>query len=309
MAILLAPISGSADEWKRLLAAALPGVDIRLLAELGDPADIDVAAIARVPPGLLAKLPNLRLVVSLMAGQETLLADPALPRDVPIARVDNPEGDPMMSETALLHVLRHHRLLPEYALAQQRREWKRLPVLRADERRVGVLGLGPIGLAAAKCLGDHGFKVAAWARSARTIDGIEVYAGRDRLAAFLARSEIVVNLLPLTSETRDILDRAAFAAMPKGSALVNLARGAHVVERDLLRALDEGPLAAATLDVFREEPLSGESPLWAHPRITIMPHVSRRHDAADVVPRIAAQVRRFQRGEIPLQLVDRAAGY
>jgi glyoxylate/hydroxypyruvate reductase A len=309
MALLISPIGGPSPEWKRLFAAEMPGLEVRMFPEIGDPAEIEAAAIARIPPGTLAAMPKLRLIISLMAGQETLLADRTLPAHVPIVRCGNPDGDRMMSETALLHVLRHHRLLPEYQLAQQRREWKRLPVLRTGERKVGVLGLGQIGLGIAKYLRDHGFATAGWARTKRDVEGIEVFAGRDQLAKFLGRSEIVVNMLPMTRETENILDRAAFAAMPKGAAVVNLARGQHVVDRDLIAALDEGQLAAATLDVFREEPLGKESPLWAHPRITVMPHVSRRHDPIDIVPRIAENLRRLASGEPLLQMVDREAGY
>jgi glyoxylate/hydroxypyruvate reductase A len=309
MALLISPIGRPSPEWKRLFAAEMPGLEVRVFPEIGDPAEIEAAAIARIPPGTLAAMPKLRLIISLMAGQETLLADRTLPADVPIVRCGNPDGDQMMSETALLHVLRHHRLLPDYQLAQQRREWKRLPVLRTAERKVGVLGLGQIGLGIAKYLRDHGFLTAGWARTKRAIEGIEVYAGRDQLGAFLGRSEIVVNMLPMTGETENILDRAAFAAMPKGGAVVNLARGQHVVDRDLIAALDEGHLAAATLDVFREEPLGKESPLWGHPRITVMPHVSRRHDPIDIVPRIAENLRRLASGEPLLQPVDRQAGY
>ncbi len=309
MAILLAPISGPESDWRPLLAKALPGRDVRYYPEAGDIAAIDIAAVARVPRGFLASLPNLRLICSLFAGQEGLLADPTLPKGVPIVRTGNLDGDRMMDENALMHVLRHHRGLPEYALAQQRREWARKRVLRPYERTVGVMGLGPIGLGVAKCLSNHGFKTAAWARSKRALDGIEVFAGPGELAAFLGRSEIVVCLLPLTRETENILDRAAFAAMPKGGAVINLARGQHIVEGDLVAAIDEGHLNSATLDVFREEPLPKESPLWAHPRITVMPHVSRRHDPGDIVPRIAEHVLRLERGEKPQQLVDRELGY
>lgn len=309
MALLLAPIGGGTPEWRRLLAAELPGLDIRMFPEIGEPGDIDIAAVARVPPGTLASLPKLRLIISLFAGQETLLADRTLPAHVPIVRAGNPAGDAMMNENALLHVLRHHRLLPEYHLAQQRRQWKRLAVLRTSERKIGVMGLGQIGLGTAKYLRDHGFDTAGWSRTAKPADGIAVYHGREQFSDFLGRSEIVVNLLPLTSATENILGRAAFAAMPKGAALINLARGQHVVDRDLVDALDSGHLAAATLDVFREEPLGKESPLWQHPRITVMPHVSRRHDPVDIVPRIAENLRRLARGEPLLQTVDRAAGY
>ena len=309
MTILLAPVSGPESAWIPPLAAALPGRKIRYYPDVGDLAEIEIAAVARVPRGFLASLPNLKLICSLFAGQEALLADPTLPKNVPIVRTGDPGGDRLMDENALLHVLRHHRGLPDYALAQQRREWERKRVLRPSERTVGVMGLGPIGLSIAKCMRDHGFKTAAWARTKRAIDGIEVYAGPAELAAFLGRSEIVVCLLPLTRETENILDKRAFAAMPKGGAVINLARGQHVVEGDLMVALDEGHLSAATLDVFREEPLPKESPLWVHPRITVMPHVSRRHDPVDIVPRIVENVLHLERGEPLSQLVIRELGY
>ena len=252
--------------------------------EAGNPADIDVAAVALMPPGKLKTFPNLRLIVSLTAGAEGLLGDPELP-NVPVARASDPDGDAMMNEAALLHVLRHHRNLPAYALAQQRSEWISLPRLRADQRKVGVMGLGAIGLAAARTLARHGFKVAGWVRAPRTVDGIEVFAGRERLSAFLARSDIVLNFLPLTPETTGILNAQAFAQMPKGAAIVNLGRGAHVNEADLMAALDSDQLAGATLDVFPVEPLPKDSPLWRHPKITdysarLASHRSARSGAA-----------------------------
>jgi glyoxylate/hydroxypyruvate reductase A len=244
----------------------------------------------------------------LLAGADVLLSDPDLP-DVPIVRAGNPDGDEMMSEAALVHVLRHHRHLPAYWVAQQRCEWIALPRLRARERKVGVMGLGVIGLPVAKTLAAHGFAVAGWVRSARAHDGIETFAGREHLPAFLARSEIVVNLLPLTPETRGILNAEAFAQMPKGGAIVNLGRGAHVVEPDLMGAFDADHLAGATLDVFPVEPLPKESPLWRHPKITITPHVARRIDAGELVPNICNAIRTFQAGRPLAHLIDRKRGY
>jgi glyoxylate/hydroxypyruvate reductase A len=206
-------------------------------------------------------------------------------------------------------VLRHHRNLPAYALAQQRCEWISLPRLRAGQRKVGVMGLGSIGLAAAKALARHGFKVAGWVRTPRAVEGIEVFAGWEALSAFLARSEIVVNFLPLTQETTGILNSKAFGQMPKGAALVNLGRGAHVNEADLMAALDNDQLAGATLDVFPVEPLPKESPLWRHPKITIIPHASRRIEPRDLVPRIIEAMQRLKSGEPQRDLVDRARGY
>jgi glyoxylate/hydroxypyruvate reductase A len=308
MALLLNAFFGKPEDWRRLFAAEMPQLDLRIWPDAGDPAGIEVAAVAALPPGRLKAFPNLRLIVSLLAGAEALLRDPELP-DVPIVRAGNPDGDAMMNEAALLHVLRHHRNLPAYLLAQQRCEWISLPRLRAQERKVGVMGLGAIGLAAAKTLARHGFQVAGWVRSPRAADGIEIFHGREQLPAFLARSEIVVNFLPLTPETTGILDARAFAQMPKGAALVHLGRGAHVVEADLIAALDGDRLAGATLDVFPVEPLPKDSPLWGHPKITVIPHASRRIEPGDLVPRVCDAVRRLHAGA-PLQhMVDRRRGY
>jgi glyoxylate/hydroxypyruvate reductase A len=308
MALLLNAFFGKPEDWRRLFAAEMPELDVRIWPDAGDPAEIDVAAVASLPPGRLKAFPNLRMVVSLLAGAEALLADPSLP-EVPIVRAGNPDGDAMMSEAALLHVLRHHRHLPAYLLAQQRCEWISLPRLRAQERSVGVMGLGAIGLAAAKVLARHGFKVAGWVRSARSGDGIDVLHGREQLPAFLSRSEIVVNFLPLTPETSGILDATAFALMPRGSAIVNLGRGAHLVEPDLIAALDADHLAGATLDVFPVEPLPKDSPLWRHPKITIIPHASRRIEPRDLVPRVCEAIRRLESGGSLQNLIERERGY
>ena len=308
MALLLSPTRGSSG-WHERFATELPDLELRLWPDAGNRDDIEILACSHLPAGALASFPRLKLIIALAAGTERLLADPALPPDVAITRVGDPAGDAMMDETTLLHVLRHHRNLPAYALAQTRGEWLSLPILRPDQRRVGVMGLGPIGMSAAMTLRDHGFPVAGWVRHARSIDGIEVFSGSDQLESFLARSEIVVNLLPLTPETTGILCRRTFAQMPKGAAFINLGRGGHVVEADLMAALDEGHIADATLDVFSVEPLPKESPLWQHRQITITPHSARRLDPLDLVPRICNAVRRLRAGEPQEQPVDRARGY
>ena len=308
MALLLTPIFGGPEAWRRAFAAAMPDLEVRIWPDAGDPADIEAVAIVALPPGTLRAFPNLRLILSLTAGTDSLLRDPELP-DVPIVRAGDPAGDAMMSETALLHVLRHHRNMPEYLRAQARREWKRLPVRRASERNVGVMGLGTIGLACAEAIASIGFKVAGWVRQPRAAGDIEIFAGRDRLAAFLARSEILLNLLPLTAETRGIINAETLQALPVGAAIINLGRGEHIVEADLMAALDSGHLAAATLDVYPVEPLPSDSPLWAHPKITVMPHVARRLDPSDLAPRVCAILRDFRDGKPLSQRVDRARGY
>jgi glyoxylate/hydroxypyruvate reductase A len=308
MALLLTPLFGSAEVWRREFAAAMPELEIRIWPEAGDPAAIEAAAIWALPPGELRKLPNLRLILSLTAGTDALLCDPDLP-NVPIVRAGDPAGDAMMNEAALLHVLRHHRNMPEYLRAQARREWKRLPVKRASERCVGVMGLGTIGLACAQMLASVGFQVAGWVRQPRTAGEIEVFAGLDQLGAFLARSEILLNLLPLTPETHGIIGTETLKALPAGAAIINLGRGEHVVEAELIAALDSGHIGAATLDVYPVEPLPSDSPLWGHPKITVMPHVARRLDPADLAPRICTILRDYRAGRPLGQLVDRKRGY
>jgi glyoxylate/hydroxypyruvate reductase len=184
-----------------------------------------------------------------------------------------------------------------------------LPRLRASERHVGVMGLGAIGLPAARTLAAHGFKVAGWVRSPRPREDIELFCGSEQLSAFLARSEILVNLLPLTTQTKGILNKDAFALLPAGASVINLGRGAHVVEPDLMAALDSNHLAGATLDVFPVEPLPKESPLWRHPKITITPHAARRIEAAGMVPRICDAIRALNSGKPLTQLIDRTRGY
>ena len=308
MALLLAPQPGTGDVWRRAFAAAMPEVEVRVWPEVGDPATIDIAAVGSVPPGALAKLPNLRLILSLTAGVDTLLSDPSLP-DVPIARTADHDGDAMMNETALLHVLRHHRFMPDYLAAQQRGEWIRRPIKAARERPVGVMGLGSVGLAIANALAKVGFPVAGWVRQPRSVTGIEIFSGREQFDAFLARSEILLNLLPLTPQTHGIVNAELLKALPKGAAFINLGRGDHVVEADLMAALDSGHLAAATLDVYPVEPLPKDSPLWRHPKITVMPHVARRLVPEEVAARICAIIRDFRTGRPLAQAVDRKRGY
>jgi glyoxylate/hydroxypyruvate reductase len=308
MALLLRPSFGGPDAWRRAFAAAMPDLEVRMWPELGDATTIEAAAVGAMPPGALKKLPNLRLIISLTAGTDALLSDPDLP-DVPIVRSGDPAGDVMMNETALLHVLRHHRYMPDYLRAQQRCEWIKMPIMPASERKVGVMGLGMIGLAIAKTLAATGFAVAGWVRQPRTEGAIEIFSGRDGFEPFLARSEILVNLLPLTPQTRGIINAATLRNLPAGAAFINLGRGDHVVEADLIAALDSGHLAAATLDVYPVEPLPSDSPLWRHPKITVMPHVARRLVPEDVVPRICTIIKQFRAGIPVAQAVDLKRGY
>lgn len=309
MAVLLLSTIGPMAPWADMLRAALPDMDIRTWPDAGDAGEITCLVVARVPPGVLGGFPNARLIVGLRAGVDDLLSDPDLPAGVPVVRAGDPDGDAQISEYVLMHVLRHHRNMPDFIAAQARCEWINPAVAKASERTVGFLGLGLIGLPCARMVRDIGFRVAAWTRTPKSEPGIESFHGAGQLGDFLARSEIVVNLLAVTDETKDILCAANFARLPRGASVINIGRGQHVVEEDLMAALDSGHLAAATLDVYRTEPLPKESPLWRHPRITVMPHTSRRPRAADIVPQVAEHVRRMEAGRALTQTVDRKAGY
>jgi len=305
------------DTWLAALQGAvqavLPGA--RWWLDRGEaqpawPADIEVAVVANPPPGRLQGLPRLRLIQSLWAGVDRLLADATLPAEVPIARMVDPTMNAAMAETVLWAVLTLLRGFHHYAAQQRAGLWRQLPQRRADELAVTVLGCGQMGATAARRLAAMGYRVRAWrATTGAPVDGIEVHAGAEALWPLLAGSDIVVNLLPLTPATRALIDARFLAALPPGAALVNLARGAHVVEADLLAALDTGRLGHAVLDVFATEPLPAGHPFWAHPGVTLLPHAAALTDPRSAATVVAANLRALVEGAEIVHRVDRRRGY
>lgn len=311
MPILLATNfdADEAAQWLALLQAALPGETIATRRDALDAAQVDVAIVANPLPRSLCGLPKLALIQSLWAGVERLLADPDLPRDVPLARMVDPAMNAAMAETALWAVLALQRDLFEYAAQQRERRWQQWPQRRADEFPVAVLGLGQMGRTVAQRLAANGYPVAGWARTPVRLDGVPTHAGEAALAGVLGAARVVINLLPLTEATRGLFDARRLAAMADGASLVNLARGAHVVDADLLAALDAGRLHRAVLDVFHTEPLPQAHPFWTHPRVTVLPHAAAQTDPRSAAA-IAARNVRALRAARPLEhLVDRARGY
>ena len=299
--------------WRAALAAALPGERLLLADDALDASardSVDVAIVANPPPGSLAGLPRLRLIQSLWAGVDRLLADPQLPAGVPLARMVDPAMSAAMAETALWAVLGAHRGYFDYARDQRAQAWRPRPQRRADEVAVAVLGLGAMGRAAATRLAAQGYRVAGWSReSGAPLAGVTRHAGAAALMLLLGEAEVVINLLPLTPATRGLFDARAFAAMRPGACLVNLARGAHVVEADLLAALDAGRPGQAVLDVFAAEPLPVGHPLWSHPRVTVLPHVAALTDPRSAAQVAAANVRALREGRPLAHLVQRGRGY
>jgi glyoxylate/hydroxypyruvate reductase A len=295
--------------WQAELSRHVPEIDLRCWPDLGDPAAIEAALVWLPPPGALAALPNLRAIHVLGAGVEHVLADPSIPTRALVVRLVDPWMTAAMGEYVELQVMRLHRQDLAYRDQQAQRIWREREQPNAAERRVGVLGLGVLGSEAALRLKVLGFDVAGWSRRGRRIKGIARFEGPDGLAALAARSEILVCLLPLTPETENILDARLFAALPRGAAIVNCARGAHLVEADLLAALESGQISAAVLDVFRDEPLPPAHPFWSHPHIIVTPHAAAATNPRTAAPVIAQALRRVAEGKIPANVVARERGY
>lgn len=310
MSVLFAAKIEDPDGWIGALRARLPDEELRIWPDAGPADAIEVALIAGKPELDLRPFPNLRLICSLWAGVESLLGDPRIPERVPLARMVDQKGlTAGMTEYVLLTVLRYHRELLAYERAQRERTWLKLPLARTSRRRIGIMGLGVLGQDAGAKLAALGFPVAGWSRTPKAVPEVESFAGDAMLPAFLARTDILVCLLPLTPATKGILNRHTLSLLPRGACVINAARGGHVVDADLLGALDSGQIAHATLDVFNEEPLPPEHPFWTHPAVTVTPHIASVTEPESAAARVAENIRRLRAGAPLLDLVDRRAGY
>ena len=297
-------------KWRDMLSRQQGGIDVRLYPnELGDVEDITAALVWDPPPGLLLGLPHLKLIQSLGMGVDHIFKHSDLPAGVPVARIVDPDLVARMSEYCVHSVLHYHREADRYDRDQAERRWNPIPYPAASTRRVGVMGVGEIGADTARKLKLLDFDVAGWSRSPKDIPGVVGFHGAEGFGEFMARSEIIVCLLPLTAETEGILDARAFDLMPRGAVIVNAARGGHVVDADLVAALDSGKLGFAKLDVFRKEPLPKDNPFWAHPKIRITPHNAGITNPVTAAAQVAENYWRVQRGEAPNNIVDPARGY
>ena len=315
MAVLFLIQSWSQDEWVRIMRAAAPDIDIREWpGNMGRLDDIHYAVAWLPPENVLRGLPNLRAIFSLGAGVDAVLRDRTLPPGVPIVRVNEPDLTMRMTEYVVLHVLMHHRQQRRLDANQTLRRWDSFPTHAASALRVGIMGLGVMGLDSAAKLRDLGFNVAGWSRSRKSIPGVACFAGASEFDDFLARTDVLVSLLPLTPATADIINRATIGKLsrkgPFGApVIINAGRGGQQVADDILAALDAGELHGATLDVFAVEPLPPESPLWSHPRVTITPHCAADSDPATITSYVLAQIRRHRAGGALENVVDMARGY
>lgn len=296
-------------EWARLFADKAPDLPFRLWPDIGDPAAVRYLAAWMPPDDLANRFPNLDILFSVGAGVDQFDVS-RLPPKLPVVRMVESGIVEGMVEYVTLATLALHRDLIDYIGQQRARVWQPIRLRPAARRRVGVLGLGMLGTAVLDRLRSFGFDCAGWSRSPRSIDGMRrSFAGDGELPDFLARTDILICLLPLTDATRGILNRDLFARLPEGAALVNSGRGGHLVEADLIAALDSGQLSAAVLDVADAEPPASDHPFWTHPRILLTPHIASMTQPDTAVSVVLDNIRRHRAGEPLLGLVDRARGY
>jgi glyoxylate/hydroxypyruvate reductase len=302
------------EQWAAEMRKAAPGMDVRVWPKMGDPATIDYVAAWLPPPDVVKSLSNLKVIFSLGAGVDAILKDPTLPDNVPIVRVNDPDLTMRMTEYIVLHVLMHHRQQRRLDENQKKSVWDSFPTHAASGLRVGIMGLGVLGQDAATKLAMLGFKVAGWSRTPKHIAGVQCYSGAGGLDTFLSRTDVLVSLLPATAETDGILNRALIGKLARSGPfgapiLINAGRGRQQNEDDILAALDAGELHAATLDVFRSEPLPKESRFWSHPKVTLTPHIAADSDPAVICTYVAQQIAIYEKTGQLSNLVDRTRGY
>jgi len=295
-------------EWARLFAEQAPDIPFRIWPDIGDPSDVRYMAVWEPPEDLAGRFPKLELVFSAGAGVDQFPFH-ILPDTIPLVRMIEPGLIASMVDYVTLAVLTLHRDLLTYISSQREAVWNPIRVYPASRRRVGVLGLGNIGRAAIERLRSIGFVCSGWSRSRTEIEGVTCYAGSAELHTFLATTDILVCLLPLTPETRGILNREVFSALPRGASVVNAGRGGHLVQEDLLAALNSEQVSAAVLDVCDPEPLPSDHPFWRHPRVLLTPHVAGMTQPETAVAAVLDNIRRHREGRPLNGLVDRSRGY
>lgn len=303
----------SPDPWIEALRALAPARRIEQAPHVANPATIRYALVWKPEPGYLAGFSALEVIFSLGAGVDHLTSDPQLPM-LPVVRIVDPDLTQRMTEWVVLQVLFHHRQQGDYLRFQAERRWRPRRQWAARQVRVGIMGLGVLGRDAAKALSALGFKVSGWSRSAKQVDGVECFQGRAELAEFLGRTDILVTLLPLTDETRGLLnasliDRLATDGPLGGPVLINAGRGGLQVEADIDAALREGRLKGVSLDVFTAEPLPADSPLWNAAHCIVTPHVAAESDPVALSASVLRQIEAYEAGAGLVGLVDRARGY
>jgi len=313
MAVLLIGEIDLKDTWFVQFIAefkkSLPNIDLRVFPDCGKLEDFEIALAWKPPLGTLQKFPNLKLIISLGAGVNHILKDSNLPQNISIVRLVSPSQTLQMAEYVNLAVLFFQRRLIDYQQLQREQRWEYLPVSNAKSFTVGIMGLGAFGSTVAKRLRDNGLSVRGWSRSPKEIEGIDCFFGQEQFKLFLSKSRVLVCLLPITSETKDILNLDTFSALPQEAYLVNVGRGKHLVESDLLSALDSGKIAGAFIDSFDTEPLPKDHPFWFHLKIIVTPHIAAAGIPSDIATEVINNINKFLSGQLLDNLVDVGRGY
>lgn len=297
------------DEWMQALKHRFPEAKVRVWQE-GDDAAADYAIVWNPIAALFAGRSDLKAIFSRGAGVDAILAARAhLPEHVPLVRLTDAGMGVQMADYVVYAVLRHFRQFDTYEISRAQRLWQPLPARPRAQMSVGVMGMGVLGQRVIRALQQFEFPVLAWSRSQKQMDGVTSFAGEAQLPSFLNRCQVLVCLLPLTDETRGILNERNLSQLPHGAYLINVARGAHLIEDDLLKLVQDGHLAGASLDVFEQEPLAPTHPFWQEPRIQITPHIAAITLITESVEQIAQKMEALERGEIVEGIVDRQRGY
>lgn len=310
MKFLFISAADKAAAWREAILARFPDATFHIWPdEIDDKASYDYAIVWRPPVGELKTFVNLKGILSLGAGVDGILVDTDLPDNVPVVRLVDRCLTEGMSEYVLYWVLHYHRRLGVYLNWTSQGIWKQMRQTDTRDKKVGFLGLGELGSDAAKKVAALGFDVAGWSRTEKNIDGITSFHGKEGLKPFLNRTETLIVLLPLTDATRGIVDKDLLAELPEGANIINCARGAHVVDADLLAALDSGHINAATLDVFHVEPLPADHPYWSHPKVTVTPHMASLTVPSSAADWMEQNIKLIEAGKPPLNTVDTKKGY
>lgn len=297
------------QEWKDKLLSRDNNLEIYIWPECPTPQAVQFALIFNQPPGILNQFPNLKGIVTLSAGVDFAVLDPSLPKNIPLARIKDPYMANDIVQYVVAVVLNHVKLLDRWAASQKQKVWAKHPPFTFGDKTIGMMGLGFLGKKAATILHDLGLRVIGWSRSRKNLPGIKDWVGTHEFDSFLSQADICICMLALTPDTQYILNEKTFAKLPKGAYVINLARGDHLVEQDLLNALDSDHLSGACLDVFHTEPLPSEHPFWDHPKIKLTPHIASVTNPETAVSQILENYRRAQSGKTLLNLIDISRGY
>ncbi|GHA26452.1 glyoxylate/hydroxypyruvate reductase A [Salinimicrobium marinum] len=297
------------DAWIKTLNEHQKKIEVEVYPDISNKNEVEYALVWNHPQGVFKEFPNIKVIASMGAGVDHIMQDPELPENVKVIRIVDEQLAKDMAEFVLALVLNKLRNLSLHHHLEQQQEWKPKTYQRIDEVKIGIMGIGELGSTVSKKLTENGFSVSGWANSKKDLENIKIYAGQEELDPFLAESDILICLLPLTPDTENILNKDLFKKLPENAFLINVARGNHLVENDLIEMIDSGHLSGAALDVFRKEPLPEKHPFWKHPKIQVTPHIASVTKPSSVVSQILENYERMKNKEELQKVVDKEKGY